>query len=77
MKKIVKWLKKSNRIKHIMGGVLIGMGANSTYCAIYTGVGVAAALELKDHLWGGKWDWIDFGITIAGVIIGRLIRMAF
>lgn len=75
MKKIVKWLKESNRFKHIIGGVLIGMGANSTYCAIYAGTGVAAALELKDHLWGGKWDWIDFGITVAGVIVGRLIRM--
>lgn len=75
MKKIVKWLKESNRFKHIIGGVLIGMGANSTYCAVYAGIGVAATLELKDHLWGGKWDWIDFGITVAGVIVGRLIRM--
>lgn len=75
MKKIVKWLKESNRFKHIIGGVLIGMGANSTYCAVYAGIGVAATLELKDHLWGGKWDWIDFAITVAGVIVGRLIRM--
>ena len=37
---------------------------------------VDAALELKDELWGGKWDWIDFGCTVAGVVVGRLIRWA-
>lgn len=76
MKNISKWLGASNRYKHFVGGVVIGLGANSTYCAAYAGVGVAAALELKDELWGGKWDWIDFGCTVAGVVVGRLIRWA-
>lgn len=57
------------------GGVLIGLGADSNYCAIYAGVGVAAALELKDKLWGGKWDWIDFGLTVGGAVVGWLIRI--
>ena len=35
---------------------------------------VAAALELKDHLYGGKWDWMDIAITMAGVGVGHLIR---
>ena len=76
MKKIITWLKSSNRGRHIVGGVLIGFGADDTYCALYAGVGVAAALELKDKLYGGKWDWIDFGCTVAGVVVGRLIRWA-
>lgn len=70
MKKIITWLKSSNHGRHIVGGVLIGLGADDTYCALYAGVGVAAALELK----GGKWDWVDFGCTMAGVVVGRLIR---
>ena len=76
MKKIITWLKSSNRGRHIVGGVLIGLGADDTYCALYAGVGVAGALELKDKLYGGKWDWVDFGCTMAGVVVGRLIRWA-
>ena len=76
MKKIITWLKSSNRGRHIVGGVLIGLGADDTYCALYAGVCVAAALELKDKLYGGKLDWIDFGCTVAGVVVGRLIRWA-
>lgn len=76
MKKIIKWIKESNRWKHIIGGFVIGLGADRNYCAAYAGCGVAAALELKDKLWGGKWDWIDFGMTLFGVIVGRLIRIA-
>ena len=76
MRKLITWLKSSNRGRHIVGGVLIGLGADDTYCALYAGVCVAAALELKDKLYGGKWDWIDFGCTVAGVVVGRLIRWA-
>jgi hypothetical protein len=34
------------------------------------GVGISSALEYKDKFWGGKWDWIDWVITIAGVAVG-------
>jgi len=73
MNKILEWLKESNRWKHLVGGFLIGLFADSDYCAAYAGVGVAATLELKDKLWGGKWDWLDFSLTVGGVIVGRLI----
>lgn len=49
MKKVIKWLIESNMYKHLIGGVLIGAGANSLYCAAYAGIGVATALELKDR----------------------------
>lgn len=74
MKKIINWLKQSNRGKHLIGGIAIGTGADSVYCAAYAGIGVASALELKDKLWGGKWDWIDWSLTVAGVVIGQTIR---
>lgn len=74
MKKVINWLKESNRLKHLGGGVIIGLGADSGYCAAYAGVGVASALELKDRLWGGQWDWIDWTLTVVGVIVGRLIH---
>ena len=77
MKKFWNWFLSSNRYKHFLGGIVIGFFADSTYCAAYAGAGVAGALELKDKLWGGEWDWIDFGCTLAGVFVGRLVRMMF
>lgn len=69
------WLMSSNRYKHLLGGAIIGAGASSVYCAAYSGILVAASLEYKDRAWGGKWDFIDFGVTILGVIVGYLIRL--
>lgn len=76
MKKVISWLKESHRLTHIGGSVLIGLLSDDNYCAALAGVGIASALELKDRLWGGKFDWVDWSLTIAGVIVGRLIRIA-
>lgn len=75
MRKLFKWLKESNRYKHLLGGIAIGAFANSLYCAAYAGVGVATALELKDKLWGGKFDLIDLSLTLAGTAIGYGVRI--
>ena len=75
MNKVSKWLLSSNRYKHVVGGNIIGFLADSDYCAALCGIGVAGALEYKDKAHGGKWDWIDFALTCAGVIVGRLIRV--
>ena len=75
MGKIKNWFKESNRWKHFLGGAIIGVGANGLYCAAYAGVGVASALELKDKLWDGKWDWIDWSLTILGVAVGYAVRL--
>ena len=74
MKRIWQWLKDSNRLKHLVGGVAVGLGANDWYCAEYVGIGVAGSLEFKDYQWGGKPDWIDFTLTFVGVNIGYAIR---
>lgn len=75
MRKLFTWLKESNRYKHLLGGIAIGAFANSLYCAAYAGLGVATALELKDKLWGGKFDFVDLSLTIAGVAIGYGVRI--
>ena len=75
MRKLFKWLKESNRYKHLLGGIAIGAFTNSLYCAAYAGVGVATALELKDKMWGGKFDLVDLSLTIAGVAIGYGVRI--
>ena len=75
MRKLFTWLKESNRYKHLLGGIAIGAFANSLYCAAYAGLGVATALELKDKLWGGKFDFVDLSLTLAGVAIGYGVRI--
>ena len=77
MKKIINWFKQSNRWKHFSLGFLVGLFTLNWYCMAYTGVGVASALEFKDKLWGGKWDWIDWGLTVGGVALGFLVQLAF
>lgn len=74
--KFLKFLTTSNRHKHLLGGLVIGVFANTPYCAAYAGVGVASALELKDKLWGGKPDVVDGVVTIVGVALGYGLRMA-
>lgn len=67
-----QWLKVSNRWKHLVGGYVIGLLSNSDYCALYASFVGASCLELKDKNWGGVWDWIDWVLTIAGGMLGRL-----
>lgn len=76
MNKMKQFLFTSNRYKHLLGGVVIGVLANTPYCAAYAGVGVACSLELKDKLWGGKPDVVDWAMTIVGVALGYGLRMA-
>ena len=75
MKNIWSWLKDSHRLQHLGLGAVYGLLADDWYCALYGSVGVAGALELKDKLWGGKPDLIDFCITVLGVAVGYSIRM--
>ena len=75
MRKLFTWLKESDRYKHLLGGIAIGAFANSLYCAAYAGIGVATALELKDKMWGGKFDLVDLSLTLAGVAIGYGVRI--
>ena len=60
MNKIFSFLKKSNRYKHLVGGLLVGLCALSPWAAIYSAIIAASCLELKDKLHGCPWDWIDW-----------------
>lgn len=67
----MSWLTESHHWQHLLGGFVIGiLSLGSWYAALFAGCGIASALEFKDKSWGGKWDWLDWIVTIAGVAIG-------
>lgn len=66
MNKIISFLKKSNRYKHLFGGLIVGIFALDAYPAFYASAVAASCLELKDKLHGCTWDWIDWLLTVAG-----------
>lgn len=67
---IIAWFKESNRYKHFLLAVPIGMICNSWYMALLMGLGVGGAMEFKDKAWGGTPDVIDAGLTTLGVLLG-------
>ena len=77
MRKIINWFKDSHRWQHLLLGILVGLGTNSLYCSLYCGAGIAGALEFKDVQHKCKWDWIDFGLTYFGVVLGYCLKLLF
>lgn len=75
MKKIWKWICESNRWKHLIGGVLVGFAPMNWWAGIYAACAVGLALEYKDDAHGGEWDWIDFGMTALGGVVGGLLTL--
>ena len=69
-----RWMKESNRVKHLCGGFFVGVLADGWYCGLYAGAGVGAALEYKDGAYGDKWDWTDLGMTVIGAAVGQAVR---
>lgn len=50
MGKIISFLKKNNRYKHLIGGLIVGLLAFGVYPALYAAGVAGACLELKDTL---------------------------
>ena len=77
---------KSNRWKHFVAGgliyaVMLGLCfvlsvqyAKGTIIALIATLIAACAVEYKDKLWGGKFDWLDVVFTIlAPVIVSAIL----
>ena len=67
---LINWFKQSNRWKHLLYGFLVSIIAGFAFT-----LGCAAGMEFKDRQAGGKWDWIDFGLTVAGGLAGSAIQL--
>ena len=70
MCKVIDWFKESNRGKHLLYAIPIGL-VFTILCVL----GVASGMEFKDKQWGGSWDWIDWSCTMVGGFIGQVIQI--
>jgi len=65
----MSWFTESNRKKHFFYGIPVGF-VFTILCAL----GVASGMEFKDKLYGNKWDWIDWSMTMAGGLVGQILQ---
>ena len=63
------WFKESNRDKHFLYAIPCGLIGTELFVA-----GLATGMEFKDKLYGNKWDWIDWLMTMTGGLIGQAIQ---
>ena len=64
------WLTESNRQKHFLYAIPIGL-VFTILCVL----GVASGMEFKDKEYGNQWDWLDWIATILGGLVGQLIQI--
>ena len=70
--KIADWWKASNRWKHFLFAIPLGAVCGAPFT---TGVGLG--MEIKDHLYGNRADFVDFHLTAAGGVIGHGVMLVF
>lgn len=68
--KALQWWKASNRWKHFLFAIPLG-----AVCGAPFATGVGLGMEIKDHLYGGKADFVDFALTAAGGAIGHGVML--
>lgn len=69
--KVLLWWKASNRWKHFLFAIPLGAVCGAPFT---TGVGLG--MEIKDHLYGGRADFVDFALTAVGGVIGHGVMLA-
>lgn len=74
MRKVIEWLKASNRWKHLVGGAVVGAVMVNCIDSVMASALVGAAMEYKDKAWGGKFDWVDCSLTAVGGVVVAVIK---
>ena len=76
LKKIVNFLKQSDKLKHCLVNLLVMLIAGSIN--IWLGIGLAVGLSLGKEYGDSKapdnkWDWYDILADAIGIVIGLLL----
>lgn len=71
LKRIVGWWKASNRWKHFLFAIPLG-----AVCGAHFTTGVGLGMEVKDHLYGNRADFVDFLLTAVGGAIGHGVMVS-
>ena len=66
----MNWLKESNRIKHLIYAIPIGL-----IFTILAVLGCAFGMEFKDWQYKGKFDWLDIAATMIGGALGQILQI--
>ena len=66
----MNWLKESNRYKHLLYAIPIGL-----ILTILAVIGCAFGMEFKDYQYGNKFDWLDILATLIGGVIGQILQV--
>lgn len=64
----IKWLKESNRNKHLLYGIPCGFIGTILFV-----FGLALGMEFKDKQYGNTFDWLDVAATMIGGAIGQVL----
>lgn len=70
--RVLQWWKASNRWKHFLFAIPLG-----AVCGAHFTTGIGLGMEIKDHLYGGKVDFVDFLLTAVGGFIGHGLMLVF
>lgn len=66
----MNWLKESNRIKHLLYAIPIGL-----VFTILAVLGCAFGMEFKDRQYGNSFDWLDIAATMIGGAVGQILQI--
>ena len=70
-KRVLQWWKASTRWKHFLFAIPPG-----AVCGAHFTTGVGLGMEVKDHLYGGKADFVDLLLTAVGGAVGHGVMVA-
>ena len=68
--KVLQWWKALNRWKHFLFAIPLG-----AVCGSHFTTGVGLGMEVKDHLYGNRADFVDFALTAVGGAIGHGVML--
>jgi hypothetical protein len=65
----MEWFFNSNRYKHFGFALFF-----SALFSVFFGLGLGTGMEYKDYMYKDEWDWLDWGCTAIGSLIGGIFN---